>query len=39
VQNSADGIVIKTDNVTERLKDELLLFLDTVETSVKKVVK
>jgi hypothetical protein len=25
----------KTDNVTERLKDELLLFLDTVETSSK----
>ncbi|MBC7846214.1 MAG: response regulator [Flavobacterium sp.] len=36
LQNSADGIVIKTTNVTERLKDELLLFLDTVETSNKK---
>jgi signal transduction histidine kinase/CheY-like chemotaxis protein len=33
LQNSADGIVIKTENVTARLKDELLLFLDTVETS------
>lgn len=31
LQNSAHGIVIKTSNVTERLKDELLLFLDTVE--------
>lgn len=39
LQNSADGIVIKTSNVTERLKDELLLFLDTVETSSKKVSK
>ncbi|SDW52598.1 response regulator [Flavobacterium degerlachei] len=39
LQNSADGIVIKTSNVTERLKDELLLFLDTVETSNKKVTK
>jgi signal transduction histidine kinase/DNA-binding response OmpR family regulator len=36
LQNSADGVVIKTSNVTERLKDELLLFLDTVETSNKK---
>lgn len=39
LQNSADGIVIKTSNVTERLKDELLLFLDTVETSNKKISK
>jgi signal transduction histidine kinase/DNA-binding response OmpR family regulator len=39
LQNSADGVVIKTSNVTERLKDELLLFLDTVETSNKKVNK
>tara|TARA_R110000868_G_scaffold27909_3_gene105237 strand:+ start:17331 stop:21386 length:4056 start_codon:yes stop_codon:yes gene_type:complete len=39
LQNSADGVVIKTSNVTERLKDELLLFLDTVETSNKKVSK
>jgi signal transduction histidine kinase/DNA-binding response OmpR family regulator len=39
LQNSADGIVIKTENVTERLKDELLLFLDTIETSGKKVSK
>ena len=39
LQNSVDGIVIKTSNVTERLKDELLLFLDTVETSNKKVSK
>ncbi|NGY37032.1 response regulator [Flavobacterium sp. XN-5] len=39
LQNSADRVVIKTSNVTERLKDELLLFLDTVETSNKKVNK
>lgn len=39
LQNSVDGIVIKTSNVTERLKDELILFLDTVETSNKKVSK
>jgi CheY-like chemotaxis protein/methyl-accepting chemotaxis protein len=36
LQNSADRIVIKTNNVTERLKDELILFLDMVETSDKK---
>jgi CheY-like chemotaxis protein/signal transduction histidine kinase/methyl-accepting chemotaxis protein len=36
LQNSANGVVIKTNNVTERLKDELLLFLDTVETTNKK---
>lgn len=36
LQNSANGIVIKTTNVTERLKDELLLFLDTVESTSKK---
>ncbi|UQD56941.1 response regulator [Flavobacterium sp. K5-23] len=36
LQNSANGVVIKTNNVTERLKDELLLFLDTVETTDKK---
>ena len=39
LKNSANGIVIKTANATERLKDELLLFLDTVETSTKKVNK
>ncbi len=32
LQNSADRIVIKTHNATERLKDELVLFLDKIET-------
>jgi CheY-like chemotaxis protein len=36
LQNSADKVVIKTHNVTERLKDELVLFLDMVETTDKK---
>jgi signal transduction histidine kinase/DNA-binding response OmpR family regulator len=39
LKNSADGIVIKTTNATERLKDELLLFLDTVDTAPKKISK
>jgi signal transduction histidine kinase/DNA-binding response OmpR family regulator len=36
LQNSADKVVIKTNNATERLKDEITLFLDRVETSDKK---
>ena len=36
LQNSADKVVIKTHNATERLKDELVLFLDMVETTDKK---
>jgi signal transduction histidine kinase/CheY-like chemotaxis protein/methyl-accepting chemotaxis protein len=36
LQNSADKVVIKTNNTTERLKDEIILFLDMVETSDKK---
>ena len=39
LQNSANGIVIKTENVTERLKDELLLFLDTVDTNATKPIR
>lgn len=30
LQNSANGIIIKTENATNRLKDELTLFLDTI---------
>jgi len=33
LEKNVDSIVIKTDNVTERLKDEILLFLNKVETS------
>ncbi|TRX32404.1 response regulator [Flavobacterium sp. ZT3R18] len=36
LQNSADKVVIKTNNVTERLKDEIILFLDMVQTTDKK---
>ncbi|MFC5682884.1 response regulator [Flavobacterium sp. MAHUQ-51] len=36
LEKNADSIVIKTDNVTERLKDEILLFLNKVETSENK---
>ncbi|ESU29001.1 signal transduction histidine kinase [Flavobacterium limnosediminis JC2902] len=32
LQGSVDGIVIKTANVTDRLKDELVLFLDKVKS-------
>lgn len=39
LRNSAKGIVVKTNNATDRLKDELLLFLDSVETSDKKTYK
>ena len=33
LEKNVDSIVIKTENVTERLKDEILLFLNKVETS------
>ena len=33
LEENADSIVIKTDNATERLKDEILLFLNKVETT------
>jgi CheY-like chemotaxis protein/putative methionine-R-sulfoxide reductase with GAF domain len=36
LEKSVDSIVIKTNNATERLKDEILLFLSKVETSEKK---
>ena len=39
LKNSANGIIIKTNNVTERLKDELLLFFDTVDTADSKTPK
>ncbi|MFL9830805.1 response regulator [Flavobacterium sp. ST-87] len=32
LEKSADSIVIKTNNATERLKDEILLFLNKIET-------
>lgn len=32
LEKSADSIVIKTNNVTERLKDEILLFLNKIDT-------
>ncbi|MBA0883280.1 response regulator [Flavobacterium undicola] len=35
LEKSVDSIVIKTNNATERLKDEILLFLSKVETSEK----
>ncbi|WP_169817140.1 response regulator [Flavobacterium glycines] len=33
LEKSVDSIVIKTNNVTERLKDEILLFLNKIETT------
>ena len=33
LEKSADSIIIKTNNATERLKDELLLFLNKIETT------
>ncbi|MES2240112.1 MAG: response regulator [Bacteroidota bacterium] len=39
LEKSVDSIVIKTNNATERLKDEILLFLNKVETSEKKAYK
>jgi CheY-like chemotaxis protein len=36
LENVADKIVIKTTNATTRIKDEILLFLDKVETTVVK---
>jgi CheY-like chemotaxis protein/signal transduction histidine kinase len=33
LEKNVDSIVIKTDNATERLKDEILLFLNKIETS------
>ena len=33
LEKSVDSIIIKTDNATERLKDELLLFLNKIETA------
>lgn len=33
LEKNVDSIVIKTENVTERLKDEILLFLNKIETS------
>ncbi|HTG64767.1 MAG TPA: response regulator, partial [Flavobacterium sp.] len=35
LEKNADSIVIKTHNVTNRLKDEILLFLNKIETSEK----
>ncbi|RVT77577.1 response regulator [Flavobacterium sufflavum] len=35
LEKSVDSIVIKTNNATERLKDEILLFLNKIETSEK----
>ncbi|MEO8253110.1 MAG: response regulator [Flavobacterium sp.] len=32
LEKNVDSIVIKTDNATERLKDEILLFLNKIET-------
>jgi CheY-like chemotaxis protein/signal transduction histidine kinase len=32
LEKSADSIIIKTNNATERLKDEVLLFLNKIET-------
>ena len=36
LEKSVDSIIIKTDNATERLKDELLLFLNKIETATDK---
>jgi CheY-like chemotaxis protein/putative methionine-R-sulfoxide reductase with GAF domain len=33
LEKTADSIVIKTNNATERLKDEILLFLNKIETT------
>lgn len=33
LEKNVDSIVIKTENITERLKDEILLFLNKIETS------
>lgn len=33
LEENVDSIVIKTNNVTERLKDEILLFLNKIETT------
>ncbi|MFA9189091.1 response regulator [Flavobacterium sp. FBOR7N2.3] len=33
LEKNVDSIVIKTENVTERLKDEILLFLNKIETA------
>ena len=33
LEKSVDSIIIKTNNATERLKDELLLFLNKIETT------
>ncbi|WP_140485102.1 response regulator [Flavobacterium sp. GSA192] len=33
LEKSVDSIVIKTNNATERLKDEILLFLNKIETT------
>jgi CheY-like chemotaxis protein/signal transduction histidine kinase len=33
LEKSVDSIIIKTENATERLKDELLLFLNKIETT------
>ena len=33
LEKNADSIVIKTNNVTERLKDEILLFLNKIENT------
>ena len=33
LEKSVDNIIIKTNNATERLKDELLLFLNKIETT------